>query len=423
VARGWRSWLGRGLLAAVLLAVAFAPGQATSAPAASCGQTQCPPPPGTVRWTHPLPGAWSAASDLLGTVPATAYGGGQAYAAAGQSVVAVGFGMIVYAYSARTGDTLWVTGLSGFPAGSQIVSVRAWPGVVAVGVASGPLLAAGGNVQHAVILAAASGRQLRSYPAAPFGGAIIASSRSTVVVGPTAVTSYANATGKVNWSRATGNVTEDWRSDGGHVYVAQAVGGNLGTGPVTALRRISLRTGAEQILRPPGGKFVGRLSSVLRGVVLFSGVQGVSAYSATTGHPLWHRAGAVPQSVDTVRGLFYLTIGNTLTGVQPGTGQVNNRVRGASGSGSGGVYGVRDGVALGFDLGALGQVWGYDVASQRVIWNTGTLPWPHYFVDLSGIGGSADPTDSTVLLTACTQRIQAPAGEVCQDPELVLIDR
>ena len=31
---------------------------------------------------------------------------------------------------------------------------------------------------------------------------------------------------------------------------------------------------------------------------------------------LWQRAGAVPESVDLVSGLFYLTVGSTLTGVK-----------------------------------------------------------------------------------------------------------
>ena len=138
---------------------------------------------------------------------------------------------------------------------------------------------------------------------------------------------------------------------------------------------------------------------------------------------LWQRAGAVPESVDLVSGLFYLTVGSTLTGVQPWTGQVEVRVTGANSSGSGGIYGVRNGVALGLDQGPAGEAWGYDVAGQRVIWSTRVLPWPHYFVDLSGIGGSADPGSDTVILTACAQRIQSGTQQICQRPQLVLIDR
>ena len=454
MARAWHGWLRRGLLAVVLAVVAFAPVQTSSAPAAGCGSSPCAATTaGTVRWTISLPGSWEASNALPGTVPLAPAAGTagtgtsstpgastpppagatpgtgpaaqQVYAAAGPSVVALGFGMIVYGYSAQTGHTLWVTGLTGLQPGAQIVSVRAWPSVVAVGVSDGPLPGSGGSSQRTVLLTASGGRQLRSYPAAPFGGAVAASGPDTVVVGPSAVTSYANATGRVAWSRPIGADLQNWRSDGGHLYVAQAEGGSLGTGPVTAIRRISLRTGAEQIIYPSGSPYAGRLAAVVRGVLLFASTQGVSAYSGTTGQLLWHRADVVPESVDVVRGLFYLALDSTstLTGVQAWSGLSVARVPGASGSATGGVYGVRDGVALGLDLGALGEAWGYAVTQQRVIWNTRRLPWPHFFVDLSGIGGSAGPSDSTVLLSACPQRIQTPTGDICQDPELVLIDR
>ena len=347
----------------------------------------------------------------------------QAYAAAGTTVAALGFGMTVYGYDARTGHPLWMTALSGFPSGYRIVSVRVWPGVVTVGVAGAPAAGAAAGPQRAVVLSAGSGRQLRAFAAAPFGGAITADAGHTVVIGPTAVTCYANATGRVSWTRPTGPATQDWQTGGGYLYLSDAAGGYLGTSPVTLLRRISLRTGAERLIRPAAGSFTGRLSAALDGVVLFSGAQGVTAYGGSTGKFLWRRAGAEPDSVDLVQRLFYLTVGNALTGLQPWTGRVEAEVSGADGSGSAGVYGVRGGVALGLDEGPLGQAWGYDVASQRVIWNTRTLPWPHYFVDLSGIGGSADPGSGSVLLTACEQRIQVGGTQICQRPELVLIDR
>ena len=409
---------------------------------------------GVVRWIRPLPGSWVAATSVLGTVPAAQAGSGQAYAAAGKSVAAVGFGMTVYAYRARDGQALWTTRLSGFPAGSQIVSVRVWPGVVTVGVTRapratraqhaarpphaararpatrGPRPATGtrsarmtAGVQSAVVLSAGDGRQLRTFPAAPFGGAITANSHDTVVIGPASVTSYDNATGRVNWSRATGRATQAWQQAGDYLYLTQAAGGALGSRPATVLRRISLRTGSEQDIRARGGGFAGRLGAVLDGVLLFSGGQGVTAYGASTGTLLWRRAAAVPESVDLVSGLFYLTVGSTLTGVRPWTGQVEARITGASSTGSGGVYGVRNGVALGLDQGPAGRAWGYDVAGQRVIWSTRVLPWPHYFVDLSGIGGSTDPGSDTVILTACAQRAQSGAQQICQRPQLVLIDR
>jgi outer membrane protein assembly factor BamB len=438
------------VFAAALALVAFVPGQAPSTPASSCPSARCGGDVGAVRWIRPLPGSWVAATSVLGTVPAAPAGSGQAYAAAGRSVAAVGFGMTVYAYRARDGHALWTARLSGFPAGSQIVSVRVWPGVVTVGVARAPGVshrhltrasrqhparasgrpAAGprssrvtGGTQSAVVLRAGDGRQLRTFPAAPFGGAITANSQDTVVIGPTSVTSYDNATGRVDWTRATGRATQAWQPAGDYLYLTQAAGGSLGSQPATGLRRINLRTGSEQDIRARGSGFAGRLGAVLDGVLLFSGGQGVTAYSASSGMLLWRRAGAVPESVDLVSGLFYLTVGSTLTGVQPWTGQVEARVTGANSSGSGGVYGVRNGVALGLDQGPAGEAWGYDVAGQRVIWSTRVLPWPHYFVDLSGIGGSTDPGSDTVILAACAQRTQSGTQQICQRPQLVLIDR
>jgi outer membrane protein assembly factor BamB len=432
-----RRWLRRAVLAAALVVVAFVPGQAPSTPASSCPAARCGGDVGAVRWIRPLPGSWVTATSVLGTVPAAQAGSGQAYAAAGKSVAAVGFGMAVHAYRARDGQALWTARLSGFPAGSQIVSVRVWPGVVAVEVARAQRAtratrhhAAGpgsprvtGGAQSAVVLSAGDGRRLRSFPAAPFGGAITANSQHTVVIGPASVTSYDNATGRVNWSRATGRTTQAWQQAGAYLYLTQAAGGPLGSQPVTALRRINLRTGSERDIRARDGAFAGRLGAVLNGVLLFSGGQGVTAYSASSGTLLWQLRGAVPESVDLVSGLFYLTVGSTLTGVQPWTGQVEARVTGADSSESGGIYGVRNGVALGLDQGPAGEAWGYDVTGQRVIWSTRVLPWPHYFVDLSGIGGSTDPASNTVILATCAQRIQSGVQQICQRPQLVLIDR
>ena len=52
------------------------------------------------------------------------------------------------------------------------------------------------------------------------------------------------------------------------------------------------------------------------------------------------------------------------------------------------------------------------------------MPWPHYFDDPSGLGGSVDPATGTVLLAACA-RLGGPAaggaGQVCLRPELVAI--
>jgi hypothetical protein len=72
------------------------------------------------------------------------------------------------------------------------------------------------------------------------------------------------------------------------------------------------------------------------------------------------------------------------------------------------VYVVRNGVALGLDQGGNGDAWGYDLAVQRVTLAAPGLPWPHYFVDLSGVGGSADPAGNLVIIAACRQLAPAP---------------
>jgi hypothetical protein len=132
----------------------------------------------------------------------------------------------------------------------------------------------------------------------------------------------------------------------------------------------------------------------------------------------------VPETVDPVRQTLYVTTGSAMIGISPLTGDT---VKGASVRGPSGLYGVRDGVALGLDQGARGVAWGYNIARQRVVWTTPPLPWPHYFVDLSGIGGSADAASSTVLLASCAELGSAPArgpaAQPCLRPELVAVRR
>jgi hypothetical protein len=251
------------------------------------------------------------------------------------------------------------------------------------------------------------------YPAAVYGGAVAASTDGTVVIGPRAVTSYASATGRVRWRRATGPRPQAWRLDGGDLYLAVTSGSYLAGGPVTAVRRISLLTGSERVLRPAGREFTGTLSAALDGVLLFTGTGGVSAYSGLTGRLLWQRADVLPQSADPVSALFYLSKGSTLMAVQPDTGL---RVRGRTVTGSAGLYGVRDGVALGLDHGAEGDAWGYRVAGSKVIWTTPRIPWPHFFTDLSGVGGSADPGSAIVLLASCADVGSSPSSSPSPAP-------
>ena len=431
VTQRWLTWVRRLAFAAVLILAAATPGMAATWSSFQCQHSGCEKA-GTVRWIRPLPGSWTVQNGMMGTTPAT----GQAYGALGAQLAAIGSGLTVSSYRASTGQRLWTTRLTGFAPGSVITAVRVWPGVVTVGVtapgaspttattpATGTApVAAGGPPRREVVLRASTGRQVRAYPAAPFGGAVAASPSTTVVVGPRAVTSYANRTGGVRWSRPTGPVPEDWQVDGGQLYLAVAAGGYLGSAPVTALRRINLATGAQHVIRAHGSSYAGSLSLAYQGVVVFSSARWARAYSGSTGRELWQYPNALPDTVDAAAGRLYLISGNTLIGVDPQTGTILARV----GASSSGLYGVREGAVLGIDHGGLGKAWGYDIAAQRVLWTSRPLPWPHYFVDLSGIGGSAPPGQDAVLLAICGQVAAQAAGTTvprCARPELAVLNR
>ncbi len=424
MARGSMVWIRRLSFAAVLVVAAIAPGPASGSRSLLCTGPGCEAA-GTVRWARLLPGSWVVQNGVLGTTPHQ----GQAYAALGDRLAAVGAGMTVDAYAAHTGQPLWSTALSGFPAGSQIASVRVWPGVVTAGVwlpaAPGPGHRNGPSREE-VVLGDVTGRRIGVYPAAAFGGAVAADPAATVIVGQRAVTRYANRGGKVLWSRPTGPAPQAWQVDGNRLYATVAAGGYLGTAPVTALRQISLRTGAQRLLRPGRHAFAGTLSLAFDGAVFFAGGSGITAYSASTGALLWHRRVALPESVDVAARRLYLIVGNALVGVDPLTGARLARVSGASAAASAGLYGVREGAALGLDHGALGKAWGYDVATQQVLWTSPPLPWPHYFVDPSGIGGSTSPGQDGVLLAICAQLGPPPAAnarQACARPELAALNR
>jgi len=334
---------------------------------------------------------------------------GLAYASVGGGLAAVGAGLTVTAYSSRTGALEWQDTLTGFPPGAAIVSVRAWPGEVTAGVSYRP--AGGGAPRRTEVALSGTGAQSGRYPAGTFGGAVAAIQKYTVVVGATAVTSYDNATGRIRWRRPTGPVAQAWRTDGNWLYVAESPGGFVDSAPASALRRIDLATGAELVVRPLEGlSFRGTLSAAFDGVVLFSSAAGVTAYDGTTGVRLWSAPGAVPEGTDHRLRRIYLTEGSNLVGVDPRTGRVKATASGSAVNGAAGVYVVRNGVALGLDQGGSGDAWGYDLAVQRVTLAAPGLPWPHYFVDLSGVGGSADPVGNLVIIAACRQLAPAPSG-------------
>jgi len=337
---------------------------------------------------------------------------GQAYVAVGGGLAVLGNGLTLTAFALANGAPRWQVTLAA-PIGAAVLSVRAWPGVVTAGI-----LSANGRERTEAVIDAATGRQLRRYKAAVFGGAVAASLASTVIVGPTGVTGYDNKTGRARWSHLTG-VNRSWRTDGSTLYVAESAGGYRASAPVTALRVINLQSGTERTLGSPLGQpFSGTLAMATGGAVLFASAAGVTAYSGSTGGALWTMAAAVPEGADPVADLIYLTsAGSTLTGVDPLTGDVKASVSGSTAAGSASMYVVRGGVALGMDSGANGTAWGYSAAAGRVTWTSPVLPWPHYFSDLSGLGGSTDTTGDVLVVTACPQADQAT--KICTRPELV----
>jgi hypothetical protein len=153
------------------------------------------------------------------------------------------------------------------------------------------------------------------------------------------------------------------------------------------------------------------MSVVADGAVLFTSAAGVTAYSGSTGGALWSMRGALPEGADPSANLVYLTsAGGALVGVDPLTGAVKASVTGSTADGAAGMYVVRGGVALGLDSGQGGDAWGYDLAAGRVTWTAPGLPWPHYFADLSGLGGSAGQSTDVVVIAVCAHLAPSVPG-------------
>jgi len=435
----------RAALAALVIAVVVTGVIAARIASGSCQRAGSRCAAGRViRWSQPLPGSWVAQNGADGTMPVQ----GEAYVAAGGGVAVIGFGTTVIGYDAATGVRRWTAMLSGVPAGTAIVSVRAWRGVIAVGVAAtgvsgagaagagvagagvagvvgGRAGGAGGAARQEIVLGAVTGKQIRAYPAALSGGAAWASRRRTVIVGGEAVASYANATGRAIWRDPTGPAEQAWRVAGRKLYVTVSARGEMGTAPVTAVRQIDLRTGSERLIQRPHGSFDGTLTGVIDGVLIFSGSSGLSSYSVATGHLIARRPEAVLEGTDPAQRVLYADVAGVLTGIDPVTLQdeaVEHGVAMRSG-----VYGVRADVALGLDPGRSGAAWGYSIAKRRIIWTARPLPWPHYFADPSGLGGSLDQETGTALLVTCVatgQRVQGTLGgdgQACLRPRLAAI--
>jgi outer membrane protein assembly factor BamB len=410
VGRGPGAWARRAVLAVVLIGAAVIPGRAASQQSQHCTGPRCRAA-GSILWTASLPGSWLADTGVIGTVPRPDAG----YAAAGGGLAVFGEGLRVTAFRLSTGSRAWQTTITGVPSGSAIVGVRAFADVVAVGVQPPPGIA---PERDEVIISAATGVPVRSYPAAAYGGAIASDGTGVVIVDPTAVTAYANSTGRVLWSRPVGPPGQTWRVSGQYVYVAQPAE----SAGVVVVRKISLSTGAEAVLRPAGHSvFPGTLSAVVSGVMLFSAPGEVVAYDADTGGQRWQRSNVVLELADPGDGIAYLASSTALDAVDVSSDIVLSR---AALSVAGSIYWVSGGVALGLDQNALGDAWGYSLDSRRVLWTSSGLPWPHFFIDLSGLGGSATPGAHVVLLATCARvgaKAKSAGAPLCLRPELAAV--
>jgi hypothetical protein len=395
----------------VLIGAAIIPSRAGGVTPRRCSSSPCKAS-GSVLWTAQLSGSWVAEDGVSGTVPAA----GQAFAASAGGMAVLGYGTTVSGYEATTGRRIWQNTLTRFPLGAAIVSIRAWPAVVAVGLSVPEGLS--GSARDEVILSAATGRALRTFPSAGYGGAVLADAERTVIVGAQRVTSYSTATGRVIWRLPTGPVGQAWAVAGRSIYVTESRGGYVSSSPVTGLRVIDLRSGAERLIRPGNGAFSGTLAGVVGDVVLFSGSGGLWGYSTRTGELRWHHDAAVLELVDAGTQTAYVATGTTLTALSTVTGAPEGS---PSPSISAGLYAVRDGVALGLDQNNFGDAWGYDMATRKVVWTSAALPWPHFFADLTELGGSAAADRAVTLLTSCAQTGSSPGNAApapCLRPEL-----
>jgi hypothetical protein len=409
----------RGVLAVLLVGIAVTGGIAAHLGSGLCRGSGCRSVRVT-RWSRPLTGSWVAQSGYGGTVFASS----DAYAAAGDGVAVIGYGLTLSAYEVTTGFPRWTQTLTGFPAGSVIVAVHDWRGVITVGVGLGSAKLGAPSGRTELVLDAATGKRIRSYRAGLTGGAVFASRRQTVIVGRTAVTGYSNVTGRALWRDPTGAPGQSWRESGRKLFVTISAQGAGSTAPVTAVRQIDLPSGTQRLITPPGGSFDGTLAAVASGSLVFSGGDGLSLYSTATGQLTGVRRNAEADSTDPVHGVLYADVGGVLTALNPITGR-NEPGKAALPAGA---YAVRDGLAIGVGQGSGASVWVYSVARRRVLWTARTLAWPHYFADSSGLPGSVDPASQMVLITTCagtgttfTGTLVAGGGRVCTRPRLVAL--
>src|SRR5262249_60187389 len=96
--------------------------------AATWSSFQCQEPgcekAGTVRWIRPLPGSWAVQNGMAGTAPAT----GQAYAALGAQLAAIGSGLTLSPHPASPGPRPWATHPPRVPPRAAATAVPGGPG-------------------------------------------------------------------------------------------------------------------------------------------------------------------------------------------------------------------------------------------------------------------------------------------------------
>ena len=144
----------------------------------------------------------------------------------------------------------------------------------------------------------------------------------------------------------------------------------------------------------------------------------MTAYSGSTGGTLWTKRGAVPEGTDPAAGLVYLTLpGGALAGVDPSTGTVRASVPASRGHGRGGLYVVRDGVALGLNSGANGTAWGYNMAKGRSRGPRPPCRGRTSSPTCPGLAAAPRLSGDMVVVTACPRLAASPG--MCADPELV----
>ncbi len=104
----------RSALGLILVAVLLFPSGAVNRHHKICSTYRCKAS-GAIIWSRALTGSWLAQSGAQGTI----YGQGQAYAAVGSEVAAVGYGLTLDAFDAKTGFPRWEATLGGVPAGPR----------------------------------------------------------------------------------------------------------------------------------------------------------------------------------------------------------------------------------------------------------------------------------------------------------------